>query len=108
MPNRTIYIRNDDLLKWEAIDNKAEWLHERLVVGVAVPAGFSSTLDGVKVAAPAQQANITEPFVPKPPDPDSGYPCCQSTTHRCKHWVWDTDAAVYRNTLTNKTLEAAL
>jgi len=27
MPNRTIYIRQEDLKKWNSIKNKPEWLH---------------------------------------------------------------------------------
>lgn len=30
MPNRTIYIRKDDIDKWDAIESKPEWLHEQL------------------------------------------------------------------------------
>jgi hypothetical protein len=28
MPQVTVYVRNEDLDKWKAIDKKAEWLHE--------------------------------------------------------------------------------
>lgn len=30
MPKVTIYIRNDDYPKWQAIADKPEWLHEHL------------------------------------------------------------------------------
>lgn len=30
MPNRTVYIRIEDLDKWNALENKSEWLHKHL------------------------------------------------------------------------------
>lgn len=30
MPQVTVYIRNDDLEKWKAIEKKSEWLHNHL------------------------------------------------------------------------------
>ena len=30
MPQVTVYIRKDDLKKWEAIEKKSQWLHEHL------------------------------------------------------------------------------
>jgi hypothetical protein len=32
MPNRTVYIKQLDLDKWEALDNKSAWLHEHLTM----------------------------------------------------------------------------
>jgi len=32
MPNKTVYIRNDDLDKWDAIKDKPEWLHNHLSI----------------------------------------------------------------------------
>jgi hypothetical protein len=43
-------------------------------------------------------------FVPKPPDPELGYPCCQKNSP-CKHWVWDGVEGLWKNTLTLKTRE---
>lgn len=43
-------------------------------------------------------------FVPKPPDPETGYPCCVKKSP-CKHWMWDELNSVWTNTLTNKTRE---
>ena len=33
MPRVNIYIRQDDWDKWQAIESKPEWLHERLQIG---------------------------------------------------------------------------
>jgi hypothetical protein len=30
MPNRTQYIRNEDVAAWDALDNKSQWIHEHL------------------------------------------------------------------------------
>lgn len=30
MPHRNIWVRKEDLDKWEKISNKSEWLHEQL------------------------------------------------------------------------------
>lgn len=94
-----IYIRDSDIDTWRVIPNKSEWLHQML----------SGTLTEKKLDEAAAHIDaVATKFVPKPPDPNTGYPCCQSATHRCKHWVWDTNEAIYRNTLTNKTMEASL
>lgn len=44
-------------------------------------------------------------FVPKPPDPVTGYPCCTKQTP-CKHWAWDSMESCWKNTLTGVTKEA--
>jgi len=41
-------------------------------------------------------------FVPKPPDPVTGYPCCQGRSP-CKHWVWDESETLWTNSLTGAT-----
>ena len=41
-------------------------------------------------------------FVPRPPDPETGYPCCLKEKP-CKHWIFDDINQHYKNTLTNKT-----
>lgn len=48
--------------------------------------------------------NTTPNFVPKPPDPETGYPCC-TRPKPCKHWQWDDVETVWRNELTGKTRE---
>lgn len=44
-------------------------------------------------------------FIPKPPDPDKGYPCCSGRTP-CKHWLWDDMNTEWKNSITGKTREA--
>ena len=50
-----------------------------------------------KVGGPA-------PFVPRPPDPETGYPCCL-LKRPCKHWVWDGNSGVWTNLLTGRVRE---
>lgn len=44
-------------------------------------------------------------FVPKPPDPEFGYPCCRGI-NPCKHWLWDDSDTIWRNSLTGKERDA--
>ena len=50
---------------------------------------------------------VTVPFVPKPPDPETGYPCCQKA-RPCRHWQWDGNKQAYVNELTGKEREAGI
>lgn len=45
-----------------------------------------------------------ESFTPRPPDPVTGYPCCQKSSP-CKHWVWDDIETAYINNLTGELRE---
>lgn len=48
---------------------------------------------------------VNAPFVPRPPDPTTGYPCCSKATP-CKHWTFDGTDDVWTNTLTGATRNA--
>jgi len=56
-----------------------------------------------------EYASKNDEFVPKPPDPFTGYPCCQMK-RPCKHWQWDSGLTCYVNTITGeqKELEASI
>lgn len=43
-------------------------------------------------------------FVPKPPDPETGYPCCTKQAP-CKHWIFNGAESHWKNELTGKTRE---
>lgn len=61
-------------------------------------AGFEPVNIGSTPVVPAK-------FIPKAPDPELGYSCCQKSTP-CKHWVWDIASGEgYINTLTGKVRE---
>lgn len=50
MPNRTIYIRNEDLDKWQALDNKSEFVHKALnFPGEVRVHGFANVPNGTKL-----------------------------------------------------------
>jgi hypothetical protein len=62
-------------------------------------------VDTVKQPVQATQAlpiATGDTFVPKPPDPELGYPCC-SGRNPCKHWAFDGLDGVWKNTLTGRT-----
>ena len=46
-------------------------------------------------------------FVSKPPDPETGYPCCIKA-RPCRHWQWNGNLSAYINSLTGKAREAEL
>lgn len=89
--------------------NRSEYI-EQLILASRVPrleraAGVTKeeVLDLIKLHL-ATSPKTTDTFVPKPPDPELGYPCCQKTVP-CKHWVWDGVEGLWKNTLTNRTKE---
>lgn len=57
--------------------------------------------------APADplDALASQAFVPRPPNPLTGYPCCERPAP-CKHWVFDGNEGVWRNNLTGTTRDA--
>lgn len=99
MPQMTVYIRNEDLDKWKALPNKAM--------------AISNMLNSTHVGRPPKvEINpLTIPgvmkgseFIPKPPDPETGYPCCLKQVP-CKHWVYNGTEGYWKNILTGKTRE---
>lgn len=60
-----------------------------------------------QMAPPVTQTGLgsSEVFVPRPPDPATGYPCCEKATP-CKHWAFDGIGGVWRNSLTGATKES--
>lgn len=50
-------------------------------------------------------SQIPQTFVPKAPNPETGYPCCEGKSP-CKHWQWDSVSGEgYINILTGKRRE---
>lgn len=48
--------------------------------------------------------NSSTPFVPRPPDPTTGYPCCMNQAP-CKHWTFNGAEGQWKNELTGNTRE---
>lgn len=55
LKQKTVYFREEDLDKWEAIPNKAEWLHEML----NLPQIPIAKIEGYKVMS--SEPTLTEP-----------------------------------------------
>jgi len=90
MPQVTVYIREDDLEAWRAIEKKSEFIHQ--------------ALRGQELEVPLVKEVLKEPevFVPKAPDPVTGYPCCLKS-NPCKHWSYDGNKQMWINSLTGGT-----
>lgn len=105
--NATEYLENlilgkvDTPVPWKNL----EFLIDQLTVEVK---GIKMAYDPIKQTVNdkpiAQVLTTNATFVPKPPDPELGYPCCSKETP-CKHWVWDGNQGVWINSLTKKTRE---
>jgi hypothetical protein len=103
MPQVTVYIREEDLSIWKAIGKKAEFIHNSLQTAgayKALPAQERKVVKQVIANIPGVVRGAE--FVPKPPDPEKGYPCCQKRSP-CKHWHWSDLNEVWENELTGKT-----
>lgn len=48
---------------------------------------------------------VPEPFVPRPPDPITGYPCCVKKSP-CKHWAFDQNMFEWVNSITGNRRDA--
>jgi hypothetical protein len=90
LKQKTVYFREEDLPLWEAIENKAQWLHDGLTTGI--------------VTIPPRNTYIYAPDKARPPDPETGYPCCQKAKP-CKHWKFDNLNSQWVNELTGKVKE---
>lgn len=100
MPDVKIYIRAEDIDTWNSIEKKAEFIHKALNKE-------EGEISGMKIDNSTSYGVPTEKFVPRAPDPETGYPCCLKA-RPCKHWVWDGNRSAYINSLTGKEREAVL
>lgn len=111
MPQVTVYIREGDVEKWKSIEKKAEFIHYALatvssegikmhkeVFKKELSPGAQDTINAVK------RMELDAPFVPRPPAPLTGYPCCQRAKP-CKHWIFDGINSLWKNELTGKVRE---
>lgn len=83
MPDVKVYIRTEDLDKWNAIEKKAQWLHDAL----------SGTEIKTKLEAPIVNEYIKE----------MGMACCLLKTP-CKHWSYANEQ--WTNSLTGEVKDA--
>ena len=85
-----IFIRKENETKWNSIVNKSKWVNDKL--------------QGTEVFSEVPVTD--EERFKRPPDPETGWPCCERTDISCVHWVWHINKAVYINKLTGKEREA--
>jgi hypothetical protein len=98
-----IYFRKGNWDRFEQEENKSKLINELLDKHYGqypVP-----DTEYPKVQAKLESPQISqEPFVPRPPDPNIGYPCCLKAKP-CKHWEYDGMSGQWVNSLTGKTRE---
>jgi hypothetical protein len=100
--NITIYInrQNEDLFKAET--EKSKLLNELLSHHYAGFKGLPNPRkDGLPPVVVLPQAKESDVFVPRPPDPETGYPCC-TKSKPCRHWAFIGEEGVWKNELTEK------
>ena len=112
-----IYIteQNTALLRKEAsmsgLINKLLNEHYGNLPELSISTGGNLIVDGGLRDKP-EQVNIVheyaekaaEAWAPKPPDPETGYPCC-TKSKPCKHWIWNGEEQAYINELTGEIKE---
>lgn len=98
MPTVSVYIRKEDFDRWNTLESKTEWISQHL---------NSQEISFGNTSKKQNFEKLKEEFVPRPPDPKTGYPCCQDIKP-CKHWQWDGNTSSWLNQLTGKTREAAI
>lgn len=97
IPQVTVFVRNEDIEKWRAIDKKSLWIHQGL-----------NPSD-----SPHQVESIPQPIL-KPPNGESeepvdkaiplGQPCCNNRSP-CRHWQYNDLDATWKNSLTGEGRE---
>lgn len=88
-------------LKREAVreGRTLQWVVEERLTRESPPSVYNISTDEVSSDV---RPDVQGAFVPRPPDPETGYPCCEKSTP-CKHWQWDSSLAGWVNSLTGKT-----
>lgn len=101
----TIYIRKDNEERWNSITDKSAWVNAYLSKSPPNSIVDKMNLEPRPMSVPGVVKGSE--FVPRPPDPETGYPCCLGK-RPCKHWQWDGNLSAYINSLTGKEREAGL
>lgn len=109
--SKTFRLSEEAVAVLDAQDNATQFLEE-LLLAPRVPQAPATggltkeeVLDLIKSeigrVPPAQDSST---FVPSPPDPITGYPCCQKQAP-CKHWIFNGAESHWKNELTGKIRE---
>lgn len=100
--SKTFRLSEEAVKILDSQDNATQFL-EDLIKGSAEGNYLVNTITEERVIELIKQyaPKTEQPFVPKPPDPILGYPCCQMK-RPCKHWIWDSGLQEYENSLTGE------
>ena len=116
MPDVKVYIRAENIDKWNAVENKAEWINTILSNStdtsnygrkIDTPVGPAVTVLSEEVPQDNFKQflrDYSEVGVKKAPHPIYGYPCCHKKSP-CKHWQWDELTSEWVNELTGDSRE---
>lgn len=99
--NSTIYIRKENEDRWSAITDKSAWVNAYLSKNPPNSVVIKERLEPME---PVATYSSPDKFVPKPPDPETGDPCCIKAKP-CKHWQWNGEEQAYINELTGEVRE---
>jgi hypothetical protein len=110
-PNKSRYI--EELVKQDIQQAQVKPIVQSVIQELLVNESFFREMGERLKVKPQVIPDVTgshveirpEPFIPKPPDPVTGYPCCQKTDYRCKHWEFDATGEGWVNTLTGEIRE---
>jgi hypothetical protein len=89
MPDVKVYIRTEDLVKWNAIEKKAQWLHEKLSSSYDLRKEYTAEVTAKTTDALDSMATL-------------GMACCLLKT-RCRHWSYANE--LWTNSITGEVKE---
>lgn len=114
MPDVKVYVRQENVEKWQSIHNKSEWLNT-LLANSGDTSNYGREIDmavGEMVTVLSEDLDEFNQFkkdysLPgvRPPHPIYGYPCCHKEIP-CKHWHHRELEGDWDNELTKETKEA--
>lgn len=104
--NQTIYFRKEIWELFKDEPNKSEVINRLLDMHYSMGGKLRDKplYPQDTIAYKNDPEPIKEPFVPRPPDPETGYPCCLKA-QPCKHWTFDGTSGLWTNSLTGKSRE---
>lgn len=97
MPQVTVYVREEDLDAWKAIQRKSEFLSNAIngVSSNGRTTGFEPVNPGSSPGSPAKDWISAGTMTPG---------CCLDKKNKCKHWEWDGLGSKYINKNTKEEI----
>lgn len=84
MPNRTIYVRDDDLEAFDAIVDRPTWVHIAIRTAGAL-VKQTTVRTNIDTSGLVRSAVVKIPFTPKPKDPGTITPAMKATNDEPTH-----------------------